>query len=112
MPKKGIGGAGIIDLQQGVNSLLPSITGRLYLRLHLKTQLLLMAGGGSMEPSNRAYDLFLSHRGPDKKDFCAFLREAVHRAGVRVFVDEFDLEVGALDAAWTPCRTRFKALAM
>ena len=51
--------------------------------------------------SSRAYDLFLSHRGPDKKDFCAFLKEALHRAGVHAFVDELDLEVGAPERAWT-----------
>ena len=54
-----------------------------------------------MEASNRAYDVFLSHRGPDKKDFCAFLKEALHRAGVHAFVDEHDLEVGAPEMAWT-----------
>ena len=64
-----------------------------------------MAGRGNMEPSDTAYDLFLSHRGPDKKDFCAFLKEALHRAGVRAFVDEFDLRVGAPDGAWTTMQT-------
>ena len=51
--------------------------------------------------TSKTYDLFLSHRGPDKKDFCAFLREALHRAGVDAFVDEFDLEKGNPEAAWT-----------
>ena len=67
--------------------------------LHLLIQHALSAG--KMEPFNTAYDLFLSHRGPDKKDFCAFLKEALHRAGVHAFVDESDLKVGDPDAAWT-----------
>ena len=58
-----------------------------------------------MEASSRVYDLFLSHRSPDKKDFCAFLKEALQRAGVHMFVDELDLVVGAPDAAWTTMRT-------
>ena len=60
-----------------------------------------MAGEANIEPSSRAYDLFLSHRGPDKKDFCAFLKEALCRAGVHAFVDELDLEVGDPGTAWT-----------
>lgn len=51
--------------------------------------------------SSRVYDLFLSHRGPDTKDFCAFLREALDRAAVLAFVDEHDLEVGDPETAWT-----------
>jgi hypothetical protein len=45
------------------------------------------------------YDVFLSHRGPEvKKSFCAFLYEALERAGVRVFLDKIDLEIG--DRVW------------
>ena len=57
-----------------------------------------MAG---MEASSRAYDLFLSHRGPDTKNFCAFLKEALYRAGVHAFVDELDLAVGSPETAWS-----------
>ena len=57
--------------------------------------------GAAQPPDARPYDVFLSHRGPDKKDFCAFLKEALHRAGVHAFVDEHDLEVGAPETAWT-----------
>ena len=54
-----------------------------------------------MEHSSKAYDIFLSHRGPEAKDFCAFLKESLDRAGVHAFVDELDLEVGAPETAWT-----------
>ena len=43
--------------------------------------------------------MFLSHRGPDvKRNFCAFLEEALKRAGVNTFVDQPSLQLG--DAAW------------
>lgn len=54
-----------------------------------------------MMAASKTYDLFLSHRGPDKKDFCAFLKEALHRAGVGAFVDELDLKPGGPEMAWT-----------
>ena len=45
------------------------------------------------------YDVFLSHRGPDvKRNFVAFLEEALNRTGVRSFVDQSNLQLG--DAAW------------
>lgn len=51
----------------------------------------------------RKYDVFISHRGPDvKRDFCAFLYEALRRAGVLAFVDEDDLKAG--DIAWPTMR--------
>ena len=56
--------------------------------------------------SSRAYDIFLSHRGPDWKDFCAFLKEAFDRAGVHAFVDELDLKPG--DPAWPTILTALK----
>ena len=46
-----------------------------------------------------AYDVFLSHRGPDvKKHFAYFLDRDLKRAGVLPFLDEIDLEPGV--AAW------------
>ena len=62
-----------------------------------------------MEPHGRAYDIFLSHRGPDKKDFCAFLKAALYRAGVHAFLDEPDLEVGAPETAWTTMTTKLQS---
>jgi hypothetical protein len=52
----------------------------------------------AQQPACRDYDVFLSHRGPDSKDFCAFLREGLQRAGIHAFVDEHDLKPGV--AAW------------
>ena len=55
--------------------------------------------GPARPPDSRPYDIFLSHRGPDvKRHFCAFLEEALKRAGVRTFVDQSDLVMG--DNAW------------
>ena len=64
-----------------------------------------MSGEANMELSSRAHDIFLSHRGPDKKDFCAFLKEALYRAGVHAFVDELDLKVGNPNTAWSTMQT-------
>lgn len=55
--------------------------------------------GAAQPPDPRPYDVFLSHRGPDvKRKLCAFLEEALNRAGVRTFVDHTDLSLG--DPAW------------
>ena len=55
--------------------------------------------GAAQPPDARPYDVFLSHRGPDvKRNLCAFLEEALNRAGVRTFVDQSDLKLG--DPAW------------
>ena len=60
-----------------------------------------------MELSSRAFDLFLSHRGPDSKRFCGFLKEALYRAGVHAFVDGDDLRVG--DAAWSTMQSALQS---
>lgn len=51
---------------------------------------------GTHAQSLPAYDVFLSHRGPDvKRHFCAFLQHTLQRAGVRAFMDEKELEPGS-----------------
>lgn len=52
--------------------------------------------GATMPRSLRvAYDVFLSHRGPDvKKHFAYFLDRDLKRAGVLPFLDEVALEPG------------------
>ena len=59
-----------------------------------------------MQHASTTYDLFLSHRGPDTKDLCSFLKEALHRAAVHAFLDEHDLKVGDPNSepAWTSIR--------
>ena len=50
-------------------------------------------------PTVPQFDVLLSHRGPDvKRNFCAFLREALERAGIKAFVDDLDLQPG--NHAW------------
>ena len=61
--------------------------------------------GRARPVSPQTYDVFLSHRGPDvKRHFCAFLEEALKRAGVRTFVDQSDLVMG--DVAWPTMRNK------
>ena len=63
--------------------------------------------GRARPVSPQTYDVFLSHRGPDvKRHFCAFLEEALKRAGVRAFVDESDLVMG--DDSWSTMQQKLE----
>jgi hypothetical protein len=48
--------------------------------------------GGAARDSTQPFDIFLSHRGPDTKDFCRGLKDALEKKGYSTFLDDTDIQ--------------------
>jgi TIR domain len=58
------------------------------------------------EASGRSYDVFISHAGPQKGNFAAWLRRELQRHGISAFLDEGSLRLGDAAAAETEAALR------
>lgn len=62
--------------------------------------------GDTDNPVTPAYDVFLSYRGLDDRDFNASLFEALQRAGIHAFIADYNLKPG--DNAWATMQNALK----
>lgn len=61
---------------------------------HSGLMLRLLARQSEEEPSRIGYDAFISYASEDKEDFVRLLAKKLTRLGLKIWYDEFELEVG------------------